>query len=251
MVVIRDTHDMHQFITTVFSLLPTVCFFSLQLSGTKTIAQILRTGSTGSLSLFPFLAMVLNGFVWTSYGIIVHDWAIIFPNLTCFLFGTFYVAVFSYYTSHNVSYHLLFGALFMLSVGLSVLLYDDNRKFVGYLACTVAVVFLSSPLAALGTVIKERSTRSMPFLTSFTTWLNASAWFIFGYFLRNDAFIYVPNALGVIASSMQLLLFLVYASQPAGEMVARGRYDTDPKLSDREPEYVVVVGDDRQSKVRV
>jgi len=48
---------------------------------------------------------------------------------------------------------------------------------VGMTGCVMAVILLSSPLAVMGKVIKEKSTAALPFGASLAGFLNASTWF--------------------------------------------------------------------------
>ena len=82
---------------------------------------------------------------------------------------------------------------------------------------------MSSPLATMATVIKEKSTAAMPFVMSLVrpppirrpsslqaTFLSASSWGAYGLLVAQDPYIYAPNILGVLAATVQLGLFAKY-----------------------------------------
>merc|ERR1712093_195521 len=86
-------------------------------------------------------------------------------------------------------------------------------KVLGWTGSITAVILLSSPLVTVKTVIKDKNSISMPFSTSLAMWINAFAWMIFGLLLENDPFIYVPNLLGFLAGTIQLMLIWYYPSK--------------------------------------
>ena len=57
---------------------------------------------------------------------------------------------------------------------------EKNPSKIGLIGCSLAVLVCGSPLATLGTVLKNKSTAALPFANSFTTWLNALCWFSYG-----------------------------------------------------------------------
>merc|ERR1719183_1049427 len=83
----------------------------------------------------------------------------------------------------------------------------------GIIGAGTAIILLSSPLVAMRTVVKEKNSESMPFQTSLAMWLNSTCWSIYGLLCckkNGDPFVYVPNLIGFIASSIQLALIYKY-----------------------------------------
>lgn len=72
-------------------------FGLLQLSGLSQVREIKANKSTGSMSVLPFLSLVVNGEVWCLYGLLLRDVTIYFPNATCVLLGLYYTYVFDTY----------------------------------------------------------------------------------------------------------------------------------------------------------
>lgn len=83
----------------------------------------------------------------------------------------------------------------------------------GNAAMVVNVIMYYSPLAALGTVLKERSVAKMPFAPLLMTFIGSSLWLSFGTYIF-DWPIIIPNAIGVCFGVLQLVL---YAHVAAGE----------------------------------
>ena len=95
--------------------------------------------------------------------------------------------------------------------------------FLGLVGVCLSVILMGSPLATLHTVIKERSTNSLPFLTSATTFLNALSWTLYGVIEVNDPILYIPNIIGLLLATVQLCLFVVYGMP--SETVPETSYD--------------------------
>lgn len=76
---------------------------------------------------------------------------------------------------------------------------------------TTAVVLMASPLAVVGTVIKNKSTAALPFPVSLAMTMNGAAWGSYGWFVTNDLYVWLPNVLGCGAGILQLSLFAIYS----------------------------------------
>ena len=81
---------------------------------------------------------------------------------------------------------------------------------IGILGDGLSVLMMASPLSVILIVLKEKSTKALPFSTSCASFGNCLTWTIYGLFVANDPIIYVPNFLGFIFSSYQMYLFSHY-----------------------------------------
>ena len=50
--------------------------------------KTIKTRSTASLSLPTFVMLFIGTCLWEAYGLLLHDWSIIFTNLVCGLLGS-------------------------------------------------------------------------------------------------------------------------------------------------------------------
>lgn len=75
---------------------------------------------------------------------------------------------------------------------------------------TTAVILMASPLAVVKTVIRDKSTASMPFPVSLAMFLNGTAWGSYGWFVTADPYVWIPNILGAASGIVQLSLFAIY-----------------------------------------
>lgn len=88
---------------------------------------------------------------------------------------------------------------------------NGNSDFVGVAASGLSVLLTAAPLVTLGSVLKEKSTASMPSLeNTFALFLSAVLWCAYGVIVVNDVFIYGPNIFGLCMTSFQLLLHSWY-----------------------------------------
>ena len=82
--------------------------------------------------------------------------------------------------------------------------------YIGTFGMSTAVILMASPLAVVGTVIKQKSTASLPFPVSLAMTLNGACWGTYGFVVTNDLYVWLPNVLGFGAGCIQLALFAIY-----------------------------------------
>ena len=75
----------------------------------------------------------------------------------------------------------------------------------------MSVLYCAAPLASVVTVIRTRSTESLPFYLILATMAMTASWTLYGFIIE-DTFVILPNLLGCLIASGQLLLFIVYNS---------------------------------------
>jgi solute carrier family 50 protein (sugar transporter) len=196
-------------LTTTLEVAPPLCAQFLFMSGLKVCKEIKEAGTTGSFQPLPFVSMYTNCSVWTIYGLMIDNMTVLAPNVSGLVMGVGYTY---WYQKHHPTvltkeYAISGGIIATAAAAALTFPAAVAAPYVGYIGCGLAVVLMASPLAALGTVIKTKSTASMPFITSVATFANASTWTGFGYLVVHDPIIWVPNALGLAAATFQFGLF--------------------------------------------
>ncbi|CAK7340620.1 unnamed protein product [Dovyalis caffra] len=88
-----------------------------------------------------------------------------------------------------------------------------RTTFVGILCAALTIGMYASPLSIMRTVIKTKSVEYMPFLLSFFLFLNGGVWSAYAVLVK-DFYIGVPNAVGFILGSAQLILYIIYMNKP-------------------------------------
>lgn len=205
------------------SVFPPLCFGFLQVSGLKTVREIQAKKSVGELSPLPFVSLATNCVVWTLYGFLRSDMTIMLPNISGLLFGLYYTYQYRKYAQGGSINTFLGGAAAIVGgvAAMGALLpAADAAHYIGLTGCTLAVILMASPLATLKTVIQTRNTSAMPFATSLATFMNASSWTGYGLLVANDAMVWGPNAIGLVAACVQLGLFAKYGIQSAPAALA-------------------------------
>ena len=75
----------------------------------------------------------------------------------------------------------------------------------------MSVMYCAAPLASVVTVVRSRSTESLPFYLILATIAMTGSWTLYGFIIE-DMFVILPNLLGCLIASGQLLLFVIYQS---------------------------------------
>ncbi|XP_028122525.1 bidirectional sugar transporter SWEET16-like isoform X2 [Camellia sinensis] len=94
--------------------------------------------------------------------------------------------------------------------GLLILTVNGAGAVLQFIYVTLFLIY--APRDIKRTVIKTTSVEYMPFFLSFFLFLNAGVWSVYALLVK-DIFIGVPNAIGFILGSAQLILYLVYKNK--------------------------------------
>lgn len=179
----------------------------MQASSLNIALGINRSESVGSLSPVPFIALLMNCFIWAQYGVLVNNSIVAIPGLTGAVAGLMCAFIYDQNSKH-VNKASLYRLAFAI-LGVSTGLYMQKRSYeLGLLGCLISVALMASPLAAMGTVLKERSTASMPFAVSALTTLNVLVWLAYGLLVADDVMIYGPNIAGIVVCGIQMALYI-------------------------------------------
>ncbi|XP_076233311.1 sugar transporter SWEET1 isoform X2 [Calliopsis andreniformis] len=177
--------------------------------------QAVKKGS--KIIKFMFFRCVL----WMRYGMLIEDHFILLVNIFGVILQASYVCIFILYSvkkfrtiKQMIAATCFLGAVYFYSF------YEEDKtlaiKYIGFLSCTVTVLFFASPLVMMAHVIRIKSTESLPFPIIVASLVVSSQWFAYGC-LINDPFIQIPNLLGCVLSTFQLCFFLMYRSNETSE----------------------------------
>jgi len=195
---------------------PKVAFAMMLTAPIITCRQIWKDQSVGDLSAFPFVSLIGNCGVWTTYGFICSDPTIYQANLAGFIAGCIFTAVYTKNGSIPMQHWAFAGGMNALAAGCAFGLDADTAlTILGTAGAGTAMILLSSPLVAIKTVIANGESSSMPWQTSAAMFLNASAWAFFGITVANDLFVWVPNGFGAAAGIVQLAVIAKYPPKKA------------------------------------
>ncbi|XP_059280164.1 bidirectional sugar transporter SWEET1-like isoform X2 [Lycium ferocissimum] len=175
--------------------------------------------STEQFSGIPYVMTLLNCLLSTWYGL-----PFVSPNniLVSIINGTgagleaFYVLVFLIFAPKKEKAKISGLLFFVLSIFSTVALvsmfalHGNKRKvFCGFAAAIFSIIMYGSPLSIMRLVIKTKSVEYMPFFLSLFVFLCGTSWFVYGL-LGKDPFIAVPNGVGGLLGTAQLILYAIY-----------------------------------------
>jgi hypothetical protein len=207
-----------------------IFYMCISLSAFMTSRQITIARSTMTYSCVPFYALSSNAFVAILYSILVRDAVLLAPNLVGMVLGIICVFTFHFYAVEPVNYRVQLLSFYVILAGLFFFCLSET-KILGILMDITCVVMLSSPLANIYEVCRERNTDSISFLFSLTAFMNAISWTLYGAVRKfdppkkvtfaesSDYYILVPNALALVTTTAQMLLFCFYGLGRRGLLI--------------------------------
>lgn len=193
----------------------TLSQFGLLSTGIQVCLKIKQQRSTKNITFFPFLTSCLSSILWTKYGILTDDVPLCSVGIIGMILQSTYL-LFYYLNTRDKKW--LSRRLMVSFLGVCSLLtyikyytedYDTAVYHLGFIASGFTIVVYGSPLISVVNVIKHRSTEFMTFSMCMATFIVSLLWTIYGHLVQ-DNFILIPNGIGVILGSMQLLLFVLY-----------------------------------------
>ena len=198
-----------------------ILFLSLQVSSVATARDVAARKSVGSLSPLPNITLFTNCVVWTTYGWLKRDGTIFIPNLCGIISSVYCVVLFHLHSTAKPTKSYALSLLICVIIGYLAFVGDGSN--IGLIGCVLSVLFTASPLAVVRTVIKDKSTASLPFFTSLVIWFNTTSWLFYGYLVADDVLIWGPNVLGFGLATLQMCLFSVYGTGKSLEPKPRNR----------------------------
>lgn len=185
------------------------------LSGALVCRKFIQNKSTGDSSAFPFICGFLNCALWLKYGVLSNEMTVVLVNVigAC-LFFIYFVIFWLFTVNTSAIYRQFFGCLVVLGLTLSYTDYyaidrTEAVEVVGYICCTITIIFFAAPCCMIADVIKKRSAEMLPMPLILMSFISSVQWLAFGM-IAKDLFIQIPNLLGAILSGMQLSLFCIY-----------------------------------------
>ncbi|CAL5187286.1 unnamed protein product [Lathyrus oleraceus] len=196
--------------------------FGLFVSPIPTFRRIIRNGSTEMFSGLPYIYSLMNCLICLWYGtpLISHDNILVTTvNSIGAVFQFVYIILFMMCAEKEKKMKMLAWLMVVLGVFAIILIgslqIDDvimRRFFVGVLSCASLISMFASPLFIIKLVIQTKSVEFMPFHISLCTFLMSTSFLVYGL-LSDDIFIYVPNGIGTILGTTQLILYFHFESK--------------------------------------
>eukprot|EP00741_Cyanophora_paradoxa_P008180 tig00000025_g7916.t1 len=203
-------------LVTLASLSATAATIFLFLSPWRTIVQI-KNGhtSTSNVPILPYLAMAFNCMLWSLYGVSTSNLTICFVNFVGDVLAVYFLSTY-YIFAKTQQQQVRNQILAMVAVLGTLVVYvrfgvgaELAPAYLGTIASVASVIMFGSPLGAIMTVLRTKSTETMPPLVSAMSALASGLWFGYGS-LIDDQYVIIPNGLGFILGCVQLVVIYVY-----------------------------------------
>uniref|UniRef100_A0A6S8DRU6 Sugar transporter SWEET n=1 Tax=Aplanochytrium stocchinoi TaxID=215587 RepID=A0A6S8DRU6_9STRA len=202
---------------TFLSVLPQITCIVVFLSPWKTVRSFKLEGTTKNLPMMPYVSLAVQSCIWTSYGYLIGAIPVMLPNVVGTLLGVYYTFVFHTHYRLNEPYMLekhYLGSIVVLALlaYFHMQEFDVAKQYVALLGMTGTVIFSASPLVMIFTVCREKSIASLPFDMALLVFINSACWIFYGVLVVNDYALYLPNMLGFLAGTLQLLCHVLFGN---------------------------------------
>lgn len=170
------------------------------------IPALQKAGKSGNLHQFSYAALfstLLNQYIWWVYGILRGIMGLIIGNAMTLPLSLLTVLIYHHYDKSLVSalskYMLIFPLIALFSV--TVISVD----LLGYICIAINIYNYVAPLEQIKPVLKSKDPKFIDVTTTIVGLLNCILWAWYGLIL-GDLPMIIPNLLGIVLGSLQLLL---------------------------------------------
>ena len=185
-----------------------------------TINEMIRNRSTMNLPLLPYSSMLVNAFLWTSYGFLKNESKVWIPNVFTLFCAAYYIQRFLVLAPKGASNlpgtarnHFQVGGTVIASAVIPMMFLPLSKatEIIGMQGVLLCLVLFASPLSSLKQVIISRSASSIPLPFTLACCFNCFFWSVFGLLEISDVMIYLPNLLGLSFGRFQdRLIFVIF-----------------------------------------
>ncbi|KAI4367842.1 hypothetical protein MLD38_016466 [Melastoma candidum] len=191
------------------------------ISPIKTFWWVAKNGTTDRYKGEPYITTLLSTSLWSFYGILKPGGLLIVTvNAVGAVMQLIYVSLFLIYSPKDRKVRLmkLSGLLnvgflgTVVAVTLLAMHGSMRLTFVGILCAGLTICMYAAPMSVMKTVIQTKSVKYMPFLLSFFLFLNGSIWSTYAVLVK-DLYIAVPNGVGFVLGSAQVILYVIYKNK--------------------------------------
>ncbi|KAK1292550.1 Bidirectional sugar transporter SWEET16 [Acorus calamus] len=192
-----------------------------------TFRRVVKKKSTENFKGIPYITTLLSTSLWTFYGLLKPGGLLVVTvNGVGSVLQAIYVILFLIYAPKDTRVKLA-KIVAILNIGcyggvilITLLAIHGSVRLVviGVMCAVLTVGMYASPMGAMRRVVKTRSVEYMPFSLSFFLFLNGGVWSAYALLVK-DFFIGVPNAIGFVLGSAQLVLYTVYRSSKSFKSV--------------------------------
>ncbi|KAA8545190.1 hypothetical protein F0562_019921 [Nyssa sinensis] len=203
-----------------------------------TFKRVVKKKSTENYKGLPYITTLLSTSLWTFYGLLKPGGLLVVTvNGAGAVMQFIYVTLFLIYAPKDIKVKsmklvaILNVGFLGLVIAVTLLAIHGSLRLtiVGVLCAALTIGMYASPLSVMRMVIKTQSVEYMPFFLSFFLFLNGGVWAAYAVFVK-DYYIGVPNAIGFVLGSAQLIIYVLYMNKETTIKVSRddGRRGLSP-----------------------
>merc|ERR1719188_812654 len=177
-------------------------------SPTLVVLEAISKMSAQNLPLQVFQSQAICNILGISYGIQIHNSAVLVTNLFGLGRQSLYLASDHYIRSSNVQWPWLVTRMAVsYNIGLYFFSEVSSITMLGHMITIFNVILFAAPLAKLGTILQTRNASSLPTAMICISVLNNGVWTLFAILL-DDMVLLLPSVLGYMLSAFQVLVIL-------------------------------------------
>ncbi|PKA55263.1 Bidirectional sugar transporter SWEET14 [Apostasia shenzhenica] len=189
----------------------------------STFYRIYKKKSTEEFQSVPYVVALFSAMLWLYYAFIkTNEILLIMVNSFGVIMESMYIIIFLFYAHEKARIYavkiitFLIVGVFSLIVLATLFLVRGHEKrveVIGWICVAFAVSVFAAPLSIMKQVIETKSVEFLQFHLSFFLTLSAITWFLYGFLIR-DKYVMLPNVLGFIFGSAQMILHVIYKKKP-------------------------------------
>ncbi|XVF54741.1 hypothetical protein PTKIN_Ptkin05aG0205700 [Pterospermum kingtungense] len=203
----------------ISGILGNISSFVVFMAPLPTFIRVCKKKSTEGFHSIPYVVALFSAMLWVYYAF-VKPGAFLLITINAFgcVVETIYIAVYIAYAPKQARMSTIWFLLLLDFGGfLGILLVShflakeskQRRQLLGWICVAFSTSVFAAPLSVMRQVIRTKSVEFMPFYLSAMLTLSAVAWLVYGISLK-DLYITIPNVLGLIFGSVQIILHAIY-----------------------------------------
>ena len=158
------------------------------------------------------LCSFLNCILWSDYGLITNQFSIYLANGLGGTITLIYITIFLIHVADRKVLLSLFYNFFLICCIVEiyfVFYYLVPSKVTGVIANVFNVLMYAAPGEKIYQICKGASYQLIPIWSTIGGTACSTSWMCYGIY-QKDYYVVIPNALGVLASIVQIIIFVIY-----------------------------------------
>ena len=202
----------------LFPILGNICAIFLFLSPMTEIIEKRKKKENGHGNYFPFLLMFSQCIAWICYSIVISAPLIGWINMVGMAVALFYVLSAlrnvknekeQLYADLQLVVALLVPACVFIIVEYWVADADMQIQIMGICATVLNIIFYSSPMSTIISIIRERDASSISIPLAITVFFNSACWGLYGIGI-NSLYLLIASAVGFGMAIVQLIVVVYF-----------------------------------------